>query len=318
MNDSKLISKAGYLLILFVMSVPSFAGAPKVVVSIAPIHSLVSQVMLGVAQPLLLIEGGQSPHSHNLKPSAVRKIAEADLIIRIGPNFEFALEKPIASKRRSVQLMDLIASPKMHLLAHRGGQFWQAESETELPHASAEHDGEHDDWLVDPHLWLSSDNAKLIIEAVQLKLAKLDPDNAQRYQANSEQAISNIDILTTELKKKLAPVRTQAYMVFHDAYQYFEAQFDLNAVAAVTLRPQSSPGAKTLMEIEQTINQQKINCLFHEPQFQARLVQRIVQASKLKSAELDPMGAALTPGPELWPTLMTNLSHNLVACLAGS
>lgn len=318
MNVSKLIGKAAYALFLLLISLSSFAKTPKVVVSIAPIHSLVSQVMLGVAEPLLLIKGGQSPHSHHLRPSAIRKIAGADFIIRIGPEFEFGLNKPVASIRRSVQVMDLIAIPQMNLLANRDRVLWQEDIEPAFPSKNVDHHGVHDDWSVDPHIWLSSENAKIIIQAVQHKLSELDPENAQRYQSNTEQAIKNIDALVRQLKQKLAPVRTQPYMVFHDAYHYFENQFDLNAVAAVTLRPQSSPGAKTLEVIAQTISTQKINCLFHEPQFQARLVERIAETGGLKTSELDPVGAALTPGPTLWPALMTKLTNSLVGCLTGS
>ena len=295
--------------LIFLLPLPCIAKVPAVVTSIAPIHSLVSQVMLGLGEPVLLLKAGQSPHAQSLKPSAFSLLENADVIVRIGPDFEIGMQKAIQNMARPNRVINLIQLPEMHLLDNRRSGVWAGDQQHAARHNAPEH------LQVDPHLWLSTHNAIVIVKTIQSHLSQFDPNNSNKYFNNARHTIDNIQQLSKNTKLKLQAVKGKPYMVFHDAYQYFEQAFALEAVGAVTLSPEKKPGAKTLKAIQQTIQTQNVSCLFHEPQFQPKLVRRIAEASKIKTGMLDPIGASLASGPKQWFKLMNNLADNLLACI---
>lgn len=299
-------------LILGLFSISVYA-IPNVVVTIPPVHSLVAAVMKGVAEPVLLFDGGQSPHSNSLKPSLIRQVARAELLIWISPDFEISLRKPVA-QQRSMRVLTLIDEPEMHVLPARQSKAWHTD------HASHDHSNhsEHESTgaqLPDMHLWLSAENAREIVAVVAQVLTEMDPQNAQRYQLNALKVIDDISETKNVISHALQAIGEVPYLVFHDAYQYFEKEYGLNPVGAVTLNPERKPGIKTMIAIEQNIELQDVQCIFNEPQFQPRLVARIAEDTGIRSGELDPVGASLRPGPGLWFDLMLSLRNNLLACL---
>jgi len=293
-------------------------AAPNVVVSIPPVHSLVSAVMQGVTEPALLIPGGQSPHANSLKPSAARQLAHADLLVWISPYFELSLKKSVAQSR-NMQVLTLLEQPAMQILPAREIRAW-AHEHAGHDHANhAEADSETAGTVPpDMHLWLSSENALEIVRAVEAVLIEMDPKNAQNYQRNTLVIIDKIRKTKKNIQKSLLPVKAVPYLVFHDAYQYFEHEFGLSPAGAVTLSPERKPGIKSLLAIKQSISRDGVQCIFHEPQFQPRLVARIAEEAGIRTGELDPVGAALSPGPDLWFELMLSLRDNLLTCVQGS
>ena len=308
--------KCGLVLLLIInFLIPQANAAPNVVVSIPPVHSLVSSVMKGVAEPTLLIPGGQSPHSYSLKPSAVRQLVNADLLVWISPEFELSLRK-VVTQQRNLGELALIEVPRMHVLHARQSNIWQMDHAT--LHQSYHAEPETTDasaGVADMHLWLSADNALTIVSAVEQRLSVLDPPNAHIYHSNSLQVRDKINNTKLKIARSLQEIKAVPYVVFHDAYQYFEHEFDLNPVGTVTLSPERKPGVKTLLAIEQSIRSRDARCIFHEPQFEPRLLTRIAEDTDIRTGELDPVGAALQPGPELWFELMGSLKDNLLKCL---
>ncbi len=299
---------------LGLFSFPVYA-VPNVVVSIPPVHSLVSAVMKGIAEPVLLIPGGQSPHSNSLKPSTIRQLAHADLLVWVGPDFELSLKKPV-SLQRSMRVLTLINESGMHKLQLRESEAWKVD------HFSHEHSNYSEPETTevqnpDMHLWLSTGNAIEIARSTAQVLSEIDPENAQLYQRNSLQVVDKIRKTKHNIEQSLQPVTDISYLVFHDAYQYFENEFGLSPVGAVTLSPEQKPGIKTVLAIKQNVLQQDAKCIFHEPQFQPRLVARIAEETGIRTGELDPIGAALEPGPELWFQLMLSLRDNVLRCVGN-
>lgn len=288
-------------------------ATPNVVVSIPPIHSLVSSVMQGVAKPILLIPGGQSPHANSLKPSALRELSRADLVVWISPDFEISLRKAI-TLRRNTRLITLVDIPKMHLLSARQSEFRDVGHDNHQPTHLSFIETENDTFP-DFHLWLSPENAIEIARAVENTLREIDADNAIKYQRNTQQLIEKIQKARIILKETLLPVKADSYLLFHDAYSYFEQAFGLSPVGAVTLSPEKKPGLKTLLAIKQYVNERDIKCIFHEPQFEPRLVTRIAEETGIRTGELDPIGAEIEPGPNLWFELMFSLRDNLLRCM---
>jgi len=306
---------------------PALADAPKVVVSIKPIHSLVASVMQGVGEPALLVRGGASPHTYTLKPSDAKALSAADLVVWVGPEMEGFLEKPLASNARKATVVTLMTVPGMTLLDAREGGAWEAHDhghEHGHKHGHDDHkkdahghDDDHDHDEVNTHIWLDPVNARRIVTATAEALAAKDAANAEAYRTNAERALQSIDALDAELKATLAPVAAKPFVVFHDAYQYYEARYNLSAVGSITVNPDRRPSAKRLSAIRAKIAGLEAACVFAEPQFEPALVRTVTEGTKAKTGVLDPEGADLPEGVALYPALMRNLAAGLRGCLGG-
>ncbi|MGF1553791.1 MAG: zinc ABC transporter substrate-binding protein [Paracoccaceae bacterium] len=358
---SRSLSRALMAAALAAPAAPAMA-APAVIASIPPVHALVAGVMEGVAEPRLLVEGGQSPHTYSLAPSEAAALEEADLVVWVGPVLESFLERPVASIAREEAVLRLIRLDGLDVLANREGGTWEghahehghdeahgddhaaedghdeAEGHGDEAHGEAggghgddhaaegghdEHsaaEGGHDahamdERRIDPHVWLDPDNARAIVAALAERLAALDPANAEAYRANAEALDARITETDAAIAERLAPVADVPYIVFHDAYHYFERRYDLAAVGSVTISPDRRPGARRLSEIREKIEDLGAACVFREPQFAPDLVETVVEDTDADVGSLDPLGAGLEPGPDLYPRLMTALADNLVDCL---
>lgn len=150
------------------------------------------------------------------------------------------------------------------------------------------------------------------------KLAEADPANKAKYTENLKELERRLDNLTAELQKKLEPVRNQPYVVFHDAYRYFEERFGLQPAGSITVNPETMPGAKRLQEIKEKVGELKAACVFSEPQFDSSIVDVVVEGTDARAGELDPVGADLEVGPDLYPALLERLADGFTTCLSAS
>jgi len=278
------------------------AAVPQVVVTIKPIHSLVSGVMEGVDTPYLLLSGGESPHHYSLRPSQVRQLHRAAVVIWVAPTVETFLEKVVATLGDKTRILRLIEVPGLNLLKVREGKTWETHH----------HDSGFE---IDSHIWLSPDNAKVIVQAVARTLSLADANNAARYAANAVRLVERLEQLDQALKQQLAPVKELPYLVFHDAYQYFEHHYGLTAVGAVALSPESRPSVRRLYQLRASMKKQQIRCVFSEPQFEPALVATLIEGTSVRRGVLDPLGADLPVGVEGYFTLLGNLAESLRRCL---
>ncbi|WP_417829417.1 zinc ABC transporter substrate-binding protein [Thalassospira sp.] len=176
-------------------------------------------------------------------------------------------------------------------------------------HDHAEHDG------ADPHIWMSLENGAAIAKAITAELSEIDPEHAENYQANLQTLLASFAELGNDLKAKVAPIQDKPYIVFHDAYQYLEAGFGLNAVGSITVSPDQKPGAKRLHEIEEKIHDTGAVCIFAEPQFQPAIVEAIVSDTGIRGGTLDPVGANIAAGPTAYQEIIAKSVDALVDCL---
>ena len=298
----------------------------KVVTSIKPIHSLVSYVMDGVGKPDVIVDGYNSPHGFSLKPSHAKMIENADLIIWVGEDLEAFLDKPlntISKKAVNIEIMDLSGIKKLKFREKNifeghddHGHGHKEKKHDDHGHKEAKHDdhghdkhahGEHD-----PHVWLDPMNAKVIIKEIENQLVKLDPDNSSKYKANSKKAQSELDNLTKNIKRDLKG--NLRFVVFHDAYQYFENRFGIKVLGALTVNPDVLPGAEQLSEIREVIEHEKVNCLFSEPQFNPAIIKSIAKDTKIKTGVLDPLGATLDKGKGMYSELLQSMYASFKGC----
>ncbi len=302
------------ILLAFSLLLPSVHAnaAPQVVASIKPVHSLIAGIMQGVGIPGLLIQGGESPHNFNLKPSDMRLLQQADLILWVGPDVEASLARLFEKRQFQGEVLRLTQLPAIESLPPRSNHTW--EEEDHRPGESAAHDHAHAG-EIDSHIWLSPEIARRIVRRLTDRLSQLDAENAARYQANGQLLIERIESLDSELSERLARVRKVPFIVFHDAYHYFERHYGLNAVGSVSVAPDRQPGAHRIHELRSKITRLDARCVFAEPQFKPKLVQTLIEGTSARSGILDPLGSDLEAGPEAYFQLMRRLADNLVDCL---
>ena len=311
---------------LLFLPLVALATQPQIVTSIKPVHSLVAGVMQGVGEPLLLVSGGASPHDYSLKPSEARAIDQAQVVFWIGPDLESFLIRPLDNVKNKVRVVALLDAPGMTVLPLREGGAWEPhghehghdEHSHETPEDGDDHEHEHVHQADhDPHVWLDPVNAIAMVRRIMTVLGEVDIAHHADYQRNGAALIERLDHLNQRLATELAPVRQQPYLVFHDAYQYFERRYDLDAIGSVTMSAERRPGAKRVADIQARIRDLQVRCVFSEPQFQPALVETIIAGSAARRGVLDPLGAELPPGPDAYFQLLQGLATSLRACLSG-
>ena len=305
---------ASLTLLFGLWAAPAAAEAPKVVVSIKPLHSLGAAVMQGVGEPALLVRGGASPHDYALKPSDAKAVAEADIVVWVGEGLESFLVRPMKNRAKAAQDIALMHAAGLTLLRPREGGAWESHDHGHK-HDHSSHHGEHGE--LNLHIWLDPMNAKEIGEVVAVALAARDTANAAVYTANAAALGQRLDALDAELKAALAPVADRRFVVFHDAYQYFENRYGLNAAGSIMVNPDRPPSAKRLAAIRARVKELGATCVFAEPEFEPKLVRTVVEGTQARTGVLDPEGAAIPEGPELYVTLMRGLAKGLTECLRG-
>ncbi|MND46824.1 High-affinity zinc uptake system protein ZnuA precursor [compost metagenome] len=305
----------------------AFAATPDVVVSIKPIHSLVASVMKGVAEPKLIVEGAASPHTYNMRPSNAAALQNADLIFWVGHGMEAFLEKPLEALGSKASVVTLEDAPGLTKLKFREGGVFEPEAEEEghdhghshgaaQEHADGEDDGDHDHEGNDVHLWLDPMNAKAMTAEIEKQLVQADAEHAAIYQKNAAELMGKLDALDAELKSELSPVKDKPFIVFHDAYQYFEHRYGVKVAGSITVSPETMPGAERVKEIHHKVEDLGATCVFAEPQFEPKLVKVVTEGSKAKSGVLDPEAGALKEGPELYFDMMRGLATSMKTCLS--
>jgi len=264
------------------MALPARAEGIKAVASIAPVHSLLSGVMDGIGRPDLLVRGAGTPHAFALKPSSSRLLNEARLVFWVGPGLEGFLVRPLAALPGRVVQLSV---------------------------------GGIED---DPHIWLDPRGAAVIVGKMVRALGQADGANRARYEQNGATMKTMLAALDKEIYGLLRPVAVAPYLVFHDAYRYFEKRFDLASQGAVAVHAGRPPGARRISALRRRIVDLKIACVFTEPQFEPALATTLIEGTGARLAVLDPLGAGLKPGPGLYRELLRGMAASLLGCLGAN
>jgi zinc transport system substrate-binding protein len=298
-----------------------------VVVTIAPVHSLVAGVMEGVGEPALLLQGGASAHSYAMKPSDAKRLQQADIVIQVSPAYEAFLQKALKTLPKGARIVTLEDIKGLDLLPVReGGEFEEdaheghghkhgghghghGHGDKEAGHAQGE-DGH------DVHIWLDPVLAQKMVAHIADALAEAAPQHAAAFKANAEKVVARLKALDEELAASLKPSGGKAFIVFHDVMQYFEKRYGLASAGAITLSPERQPSARRLKQIRAKIERLGAACVFSEPQFSPKLVETVIEGTRARKGSLDEIGAGLAPGPELYFALMRRNAEALAACLA--
>ena len=311
----------------------------KVVASIKPIHSLASYLLDGVKKPDLIVDGYASPHGFAMKPSHAKMLQEADLIFWVGEDIESFLVKPLGSIAKKAEKIELMEIKGIKKLKFRERNIFDGHDDhghkeddhddhakMEDGHDDHDHDKDenkedgHDDHgheghahgEFDPHIWLDPLNAKKILKEMAKHLIENDQANESIYKENLKKANKDLDKLVKQVKSELN--KDFKSIVFHDAYQYFEKRFKVNVLGAFTVNTDVLPGAEQLSEIREIIEHEKVTCVFSEPQFNPDIINAVAKDMNINTGVIDPLGATLNPGKDLYFNLIKNMSKSFQGC----
>jgi len=306
-----------------------------VVTTIQPINSLVSAVIGNTGKTISLIPAEVSPHEYKLKPSDTKKLQNANIIFFVSDHLESSVTKVFENLPKNIKIINLMEDAGIKHLAIRDNEAWErhdhhhghGDHDDHDKHAKKHDDHDHDKHAKkhddqddhekedDVHIWLSPDNAVKIIKKINKELSLYFPENAETYDKNANQMIKEINQLKVELKKELSGIKDKPYIVFHDAYQYFETSFGLNAAGSVALEGDIASSPKQISIIKDKIVKLKASCVFQEPQFDSKLVKIVVEGTNAQIGTLDPLGVNIKSGENFYLQLLKNMAKSLKDCL---
>lgn len=332
----------------------SAESGPRIVADIAPVHGLVARVMEGVGEPALLVRPGASPHGYAMKPSEAAALAEAQAVFLVGPELTPWLVKPVETLAPQAARVALLDAPGTLRLPNRVGATFEphhhhdgeghghghthddhahdGHAHDDHAHDDHSHDGKadeghdhahahdhdhahhHAEGGTDPHAWLDPRNGKVWLTAIAAELSRIDPANAPVYAANAAEGAAEIDAAEAEVRAELAELPDLNFIVFHDAYQYFEYRFDTPAAGSISLSDATPPGPARVAELRAKVSDMKIDCAFTEPQFNPGLLQTVFAGTDAKTAVIDPVGTEIPTGPAFYPALIRSLGASLASC----
>ena len=290
----------------------------KVVTTIKPLHSLISRIMESRGEPQLIIEGTNNPHTFVFKPSHAEMLEEADIVFWIGEDLEAFMEKPLDSLAKNAKKIAFMETESIEKLKFREKNiFDDHDDHDDHDGHEDEHEGhdDHDDHKhgeFDAHIWLDPENAKEMVKIIRDELIKIDPEGQRQYSVNTAGATLELDNLINNVEKELS--KDISYVVFHDAYQYFETRFGVTSAGALTLNPDVLPGAKQIADIQDLIRDKGIKCIFSEPQYNPKIIETLGNDMNISTGVMDPLGAFIEEGPSMYGELINGITNSIKEC----
>ena len=291
------------------------ANVPKVVTDIPITHSLVTRVMAGIGMPDLVVDRGASPHEYSLRPSNAASLEVADLVFWISNGLTPWLDDALNTLARNAKVIELMDAKGATVLSFREGATFETHSHQHKQDEDGHDEDEHATGNVDPHGWLDPYNGRIWLDVIATALSKIDPTNSDIYFANAAQAKADIDTVISELEETLAEFRGTNFIVYHDAYQYFERRFDVLAAGSISMGDVSDPSPARIAEIRQTVEELDMTCVFSEPQFNSELVRTVTDGVSVKTRVIDSLGTQFTLGPDFYLNVLRGIAQSMASCL---
>ena len=308
------------IILYFFSNFNVFASETKgVITTIKPIESLVNAVIGDTGKTVSLIPPEISPHEFRLKPSDVRILQNSNIVFYISSHLETGIVKMFKNLPKNIKTINLMEETGIDHLSIRDNEAWELHDHDDHDKHDAK-DEKHDDHdkhdaKDDIHIWLDPDNAIKIVRKINKELSLFFPKNAMTYNDNSSKFINELESLKIKLKKELLPIKDKPYIVFHDAYQYFERAFELNAIGSIALENDVASSPKQISFIKDKILKSQATCVFQEPQFDSKLVKTVVEGTKVRIGTLDPIGVNILEKENFYLQLLRNMSKSLKKCL---
>lgn len=290
-------------------------AAPRVIVTLKPLHSLVSAVMAGVGRPELLLADKDDPHDHTLTIERIEAMRGADMVFWMSPNLESFLIKPL--KVHKIRHYAFITTPALRVLYARdsSGCYLKEACNAPEPYPSALEADRHEarEWTAaDPHAWLNIDNAILMVREIARQLSAIDLGHADIYHDNARHYIARLEALKREVAKM--SIQHLHFIAFHNAYKYIEKSSNIRNSADEIVSVRRPNSLKALEQIRKILWRREASCIVYEPQQPAKLEKQLSQEFPLPLVQMDPLGTLLTPGPDLYPVMMKRIFLNFQKC----
>lgn len=290
-----------------------------VVASLKPLGFIASAITDGVTETQVLLPDGASEHDYSLRPSDVKRLQNANLVVWIGPEMEAFMNKSTQSisDKNKVTIAQLDG---VKPLLMKGGDDDDHDHEGDHDHAGHESekgDAHHHHGDYNMHLWLSPEIARLSAVAIHDKLVELMPQSRAKLDANLKDFEAQLAAADKEVGNELAPLKGKGYFVFHDAYGYYEKQYGLTPLGHFTVNPEIQPGAQRLHQIRTQLVEQKATCVFAEPQFRPAVVEAVARGTSVRMGTLDPLGTNIQLSKESYATFLRQLANQYSSCLKG-
>ncbi|MFT5219431.1 MAG: zinc transport system substrate-binding protein [Gammaproteobacteria bacterium] len=235
-----------FLIILLSLSTPSLA-VPRVLASIAPVYEIAAAIMQGVGEPRLLIDGNQSAHHFSFKPSHLRLVQQAQLLIWVDRNFEEGLQRipeMIPPGYRHIELLRQIGIDSS-----------------------------------DGHFWYSSELLQRSIERITEALQEIDKDNAQAYRRNADRLINELKTWHVQLPAN----RQNPFLVTdHEFLGHFETYSGIGVLASIYNHFDDHAGIKNLNELESKLQQYRPRCLLSLDRAVSKLANNLAEKYQLE------------------------------------
>ncbi|MGH1391483.1 MAG: zinc ABC transporter substrate-binding protein ZnuA [Aeromonas jandaei] len=296
---------------LLAVSLP--VRAVEVLTTIKPLGFIAAAITEGVSEPEVLLPTGASPHDFSLRPSDVRKIGEADLVVWVGPELEGFMSKPLANHPHVLTLTQVPGMPLFNYATKDSHDGHQHDDHAAHDHGDEGHEGHHHEGI-DPHIWLGPMQAKVIASAIASELGKQDPANKARYEANLAAFTAKVDARDKVIAGQMKAVNQKGYFVFHEAYGYWERHYGMSSKGHFTVSPERRPGAKTLVEIRKALEDKQASCIYAEPQFSPAVIESVARNTGARVLLLDEVGEQVPLGPEGYPQFMEQLANAFAQC----
>ncbi len=295
------------------------AMALNIVATVPPLASMVNPLLTERDSITTLLTPGHTPHGFQLKPSHMLALERADIILTIGTGVDNWAAKAVA--RWPEKVISMVELPGLVKLKMRSQSDWKisvmdkGKDGHSHDHGHKHHHHKHSHKGVDPHMWLSPDNAALLIVAfTETYLQTIENENDRAdFKVLSQEYLANLKKVDLKIKQQLAPISQQAYVVLHDAFQYFQAHYNLNGVGAIQISPILEPSIKRVLKMQEIIKDKEVVCVFKEPQFPARQVEYLVRGMDVRIGSLDPLGGRVEN--ERYDEFLQILANQFESCL---
>ncbi|MFB4354885.1 zinc ABC transporter substrate-binding protein ZnuA [Pantoea sp. BS_4] len=288
----------------------------NVVASIKPVGFIASAIADGVTPVEVLLPDGASEHDYALRPSDVKRLQNADLVVWVGPEMEAFMTKSAAALPEKKNL-EIVQIPGVKTMLLRG-----SEDDDHDDHEAAEHDHDaehhHHHGEFNMHLWMSPEIAQKTAVAIHEKLLELMPQDKAKLDANLQHFEAELADTDKRIISQLAPVKDKGYFVFHDAYTYFEKHYGLSPTGHFTVNPEIQPGAQRLHQIRTQLVEKKAVCVFAEPQFRPAVIDAVARGTQVRKGTLDPLGTDISLGKDSYVKFLSQLSSQYETCLKGA
>ncbi|MGL6310777.1 zinc ABC transporter substrate-binding protein ZnuA [Aeromonas veronii] len=300
---------------LLAVSLP--VRAIEVLITIKPLGFIAAAITDGVSEPKVLLPTGASPHDFSLRPSDIRSINSADLVVWVGPELEGFMAKPLATHPHALTLTQVEGMPLFNYATQDSHGSHDHDDHDHAAHEHGDHDEGHEGHHhegVDPHIWLGPTQAKVIAKAIASELGKLDPANQARYDANLAAFDAKVDAKDKVIAGQMKAVNEKGYFVFHEAYGYWERHYGMSSKGHFTVSPERRPGAKTLVDIRKALEEKQASCIYAEPQFSPAVIESVARNTGAKVLLLDEVGEQVPLGPDGYPQFMQQLADAFAQC----